>query len=167
MTDSFDLPLRTKIAAGLLTAILVLIVGAISFWAMSRAAESAAEVEHTSEVLLEQQKLLAGLADAETAARGYTLTAQDSFLLPLEAAKVRVPASIARLRTLTQDHRIQQIRLDTLESVARESLRLNEQIVSVRRNDGFEQARLLIATAQGKQVMDHARDLSQNMKEEE
>src|SRR5688572_13073278 len=89
MTDSFDLPLRTKIAAGLLTAILVLIVGAISFWATSRAAESAAEVEHTSEVLLEQQKLLAGLADAETAARGYTLTAQDSFLLPLEAAKVR------------------------------------------------------------------------------
>src|SRR3990170_6025080 len=103
MSDRFILPLRSKIAAGFLTAVLVLVVGAIAYWALRRAAHSADEVSHTSQVLLEQQKLLGGLADAETSARGYALTGDSSFLPPFEAARLAVPASIARLRDLTTD----------------------------------------------------------------
>ena len=167
MSDRFILPLRSKIAAGFLTAVLVLIVGAISLWAVTRAAKSFLAVNHTSQVLIEQHKLLAGLADAETAARGYALTGDTSFLHPFEAARIVVPRYISRLRGLTSENAVQQIRLDTLESVAREQIQLNEQIIRFRKTDGFQLASDMIATGQGQGVMDHARALTASMELEE
>jgi two-component system sensor kinase FixL len=167
MTDRLILPLRSKIAAGFLTAILVLIVGTISWWAVLRATRSSEEVSHTSQVLLEQQKLLGGLADAETSARGYALTGDSTFLPPFEAARLAVPASIARLRQLTTDHADMANRLDTLESVAREQVNLNAQIIRFRDSVGFELASDMIKTGQGRMVMDHARRLSASMEAEE
>ena len=167
MSDRFILPLRSKIAAGLLTAMLVLAVGAISYWALERAAHSSEEVTHTNQVLLEQQKLLAGLADAETAARGYALTGDSSFLDPFETARLAVPSSIAVLRALTTDHPIQATRLDTLESVARQQVELNQQIIGFRTAQGFELASNMIKTGQGRMVMDHARALTAAMEREE
>jgi two-component system sensor kinase FixL len=167
MTDRLILPLRSKIAAGLLTAVLVLIVGAISWWAVLRATKSSEDVSHTSQVLLEQQKLLGGLADAETSARGYALTGDSSFLPPFEAARLAVPASIARLRQLTTDHAEQSSKLDTLESVARQQVDLNAQIIRFRDSVGFQLASDMIKTGQGRMVMDHARALSASMEAEE
>lgn len=167
MSDRFILPLRSKIAAGLLTAVLVLVVGVISYWALERIAHSSEEVTRTSQILLEQQKLLAGLADAETSARGYALTGDSSFLAPFGAARLAVPASIARLRSLTTDHPIQASRLDTLESVARQQIELNEQIIGFRTDQGFRLASDIIKTGQGRMVMDHARALTAAMEVEE
>jgi PAS domain S-box-containing protein len=167
MSDRLILPLRAKIAAGLLTAILVLIVGAIAWWAVQRATKSSEDVSHTTQVLLEQQKLLAGLADIETSARGFALTADSSFLTPFEAARLEVPASIARLRMLTRDHPEQAAKLDTLESVARDQVTMNAQIIRFRETEGFQLASDLIASGQGRQVMDHARALSAAMEAEE
>ncbi len=167
MSDRFILPLRSKIAAGLLTALLVLVVGAISYWATIRADRSSRAVDHTGQVLLEQQRLLAGLADAETATRGYTLTGDTTDLDAFKAARIRVPASIKHLRDLTADNPAQQQRLDTLESVARQRIELSDQIERFRRDKGFGPARDLIATGQGKIVMDHARALTAAMEAEE
>ena len=167
MSDRFLPSLRYKIAAGLLTAVLVLVVGAISFWAVSRSTRASAAVDRTATVLLEQQQLLGGLADAETATRGYAITGDATFLGPFTAARTTVPRSVARLRTLTADNPRQQLRLDTLESVARQRLELSDQIMRLRRTQGFEMARALIATGQGKMVMDHARALAASMESEE
>ena len=167
MSERFILPLRSKIAAGLVTAILVLAIGAIAWWALERAAHSSEEVAHTSQVLLEQQKLLAGLADAETAARGYVITGDSSFLAPFADARTAVPASIGKLRQLTTDHPAQARRLDTLESVANLHVNLNEQIVRMRRDEGFAYTNNMIRTEQGKNVMDHARALAGAMESEE
>ena len=167
MSDRFILPLRSKIAAGLATAVLVLIVGAISYWTTARADRSSRMVDHTSQVLLEQQRLLAGLADAETSTRGYALTGDTAELDAFKSAKKHVPASLARLRMLTADNPVQQQRLDTLESVANERMMLSDQIERIRRGQGFGPARDLIATGQGRQVMDHARALTGAMEAEE
>ena len=167
MPDRLILTLRSKIAAGLLTAVLVLVVGVISWWAIQRATKSSSDVSHTSEVLLEQQKLLGGLTDVETSARGYALTADSTFLRPFEDARLAVPASIARLRHLTRDHPEQRPKLDSLESYALQHVRLNEQIISLRDTRGFQVARDMIWTTQGRIVMDNARRLSAAMEEEE
>ncbi len=161
------LNLRSKIAAGLMTAVLVLAVGAISWWAVQRATKSSEEVSHTNEVLLEQQKLLGGLADTETSARGYALTGDSSFLRPFEQARQAVPASVARLRSLMSDHESQWKRLDTLESVARQQIELNQQIIRFRDSVGFQLASDMIKTGQGRMVMDHARALTAAMEAEE
>jgi PAS domain S-box-containing protein len=167
MSEKLNLPLRSKIAAGLVTALLVLVVSAMSYWTLRRAAKSFEEVTHTSRVLLEQQKLLSGLVDLETAARGFALTADSSFLGPYYIAKTLVPTSIARLRRLTTDHPEQQHRLDTLESVAGDQLRFNDQIIALRSTQGFTIASEMIRTGQAKLVMDHARALTSRMEEEE
>ncbi len=167
MSDPTYLSLRSKLAAGFATAILVLVVGAASYWATSRAEKAAKAVDHTSQILLEQQKLLAALADAETSTRGYTLTGDSAELGSFRSAKTRVGPSLNRLRFLTADNPIQQQRLDTLESVARQRIELSDQIELIRRTQGLEPARLLIATGQGRMVMDHARDISAAMQDEE
>ena len=167
MSDRFILPLRSKIAAGLATAVLVLIVGAMSYWTTNRAERAAKAVDHTGHVLLEQQRLLAGLADAETSTRGYTLTGDTAELAAFESAKRTVPASLARLRALTADNPVQQLHLDSLESYARQRLDLSDQIEEYRRDKGFAAARDLIATGEGKIVMDHARNLTGLMEAEE
>lgn len=167
MSDRFNFPLRSKIAAGFLTAVLVLVVGVISLRAVSRTTASFEAVNHTSQILLEQHRLLAGLADAETAARGYALTGDTSFVVPLEAARIVVPGYLSRLRSLTSQNPGQQLRLDTLESVSNELLRLNDQIIRLRKSDGFKLVQDLIATGQGMTVMDHARALTAAMEREE
>ena len=167
MSEKFNLPLRSKIAAGLVTALLVLVVSAMSYWTLRRAAKSFEEVNHTSSVLLEQQKLLSGLVDVETAARGYALTGDSSFLGPYYVAKTFVPTSIARLRRLTSDHPEQQHRLDTLESVAGDQLRFNDQIIRQRSTQGFTMASEMIRTGQARLVMENARRLTNHMEEEE
>ena len=167
MSDRFVLSLRAKIAAGLATAVLVLAVGAIAYWAVQRATHSSREVAHTSEVLLEQQKLLSGLADVETSARGYAITGDSSFLRPFDLARKAVPASIARLRGLTVDHPVQARRLDTLESRANEQIRNNEQIIRFRSEEGFQKASDMINTGQNQIVMEHARALTSSMEAEE
>ncbi len=159
--------LRSKIAAGLATAVLVLAVGAISVWAVSRAADSFEEVNHTSGVLLEQQKLLSALADVETATRGFALTGDTSFLLPYESARVAVPEHIKNLRSVMLDHPAQTPLLDTLESVVNDQINLNAQIIRFRKTSGFQLASDLIASGQGKSVMDHARSLVAKMEREE
>ena len=166
MSDRFTLSLRSKIAAGLLTALLVLVVGAMSFWTVSRAARSFEEVNHSSRVLLELQKVLAELADVETAARGFAITGDSAFLSPLGAAEAAVPVSIARLRRLITDHPTQRVRLDTLESVTRDLITENDQIVQYRL-ESFDKARLMIETSQARLVMDHARALTSAMEEDE
>ncbi|HMA20995.1 MAG TPA: PAS domain S-box protein, partial [Gemmatimonadaceae bacterium] len=166
MSDRFTLSLRSKIAAGLLTALLVLVVGAMSIWTVSRAARSFEEVNHSSRVLRELQKLLAELADVETAARGFAITGDSAFLSPLGAAEASVPVSIARLRRFITDHPTQQVRLDTLESATRDLITESNQIVEYR-VESFEKARLMIESSQARLVMDHARALTSVMEEEE
>ena len=167
MTDKLSLPLRSKIAAGFATAILVLVVGAMSYWTLSRAAKSFEEVNHTSRVLIEQQKLLSGLVDVETAARGYALTGDTSFLGPFYGARTAVPETIKRLRSLSGDHDEQMSTLDTLESVATDQLNYNDQIIDIRKTQGFDLASRLIGTRQAKTVMDNARALTRSMEAEE
>jgi two-component system sensor kinase FixL len=167
MSDRFILPLRSKIAAGLATAVLVLVVGAISYWTTARAERAAKAVDHTSQVLLEQQRLLSALADAETSAHGYTLTGDTVDLDEFNTARIRVPKSLARLRALTADNPAQQQRLDTLESVANERIDLSDQIKRLRRDQGFNPARDLIATGEGRIVMSHARALARAMEADE
>src|SRR5687767_3638096 len=167
MSDGFVSSLRAKIAAGLVTALLVLLVGGASYYAVGRSTRAAELVSRTDSVLIERERLLSALKDGETGARGYVLTGDTTFLEPFNAAAAKVARSLQGLRALTADNPRQQERLDTLESVGREAMKLDSQIVRFRRTGGYETARLLIGTGQSKQVMDHAASILDQMEREE
>jgi len=165
--ERFGESIRAKLAAGIATSVLVLFVGGASYYAVVRATRAAESVAHTDAVLLERERLLSVLKDAETGARGYILTGEEEFLDPYYEAVEQVPRSLDRLRQLTSDNPRQQPRIDTLESVARQSVELNEQIVRIRRRQGFEEAKRLIESGQSRIVMDHARSLLGEIESEE
>jgi PAS domain S-box-containing protein len=167
MSDGFASSLRAKIAAGLVTALLILLIGGASYYAVARSTRAAEAVSHTDSVLIEREQLLSALKDAETGARGYVLTGDTAFLEPFTSAEGKVAKALQGLRTLTADNPRQQARLDTLESVGRQSVELHTQIVRLRRTGGYETARALIGTGQSKQVMDHAADILGQMDREE
>src|SRR6266498_1499776 len=116
MSDGFGSSLRAKIAAGLGTALLVLLVGGASYFAVGRSTRAASLVSHTDSVLIERERVLSALKDAETGARGYLITGDTLFLDPFKGAQAKLTASLRQLRLLTADDTLQQTRLDTLES---------------------------------------------------
>ena len=163
MRNDFGSSLRAKIAAGLGTALLVLLVGGASYFAMVRSTRAASLVAHTDSVLVERERVLSALKDAETGARGYMITNDTLFLDPYKGAAAEFTESLNKLRRLTTDNRLQQIRLDSLESVGQESLRLSAQLVNYRQTGDTIIGLALLATRQSKEVMDHAQSLLSDM----
>ena len=100
MSDGFGSSLRAKIAAGLATTLLVLVVGGASYYAVRRSTRAAELVSHTDSVLIEREKVLSALKDAETGARGYVLTGQAEFLEPFNGATNPANAADGTIRKL-------------------------------------------------------------------
>ncbi len=61
-------------------------------------------VRHTEQVRLQTKSLLRALLDAETGARGYTMTGREPFLEPYERARQEIPVALARLERLVADN---------------------------------------------------------------
>jgi PAS domain S-box-containing protein len=163
MSNGFGSSLRSKIAAGLATAILVLVVGGASYFAVGRSTRAASLVSHSDSVLIEREKVLSALKDAETGARGYLVAGDTGFLEPFNGAQAKLTASLQRLRVLTADNPLQQTRLDTLESVAGDAMRMSSQLVTLRSRGETGIAQALLATGQSKGVMDHAQSILSEM----
>lgn len=77
-------------------------------------AEAAQAVSHTHEVIEEIRNITFGIADAESAVRGYAVSPDASFVEELEPATERTRSAVARLRTLTADNPEQLARLGVL-----------------------------------------------------
>ena len=111
---------QRKIATAFtIAAVISIVIGAISFSNVSRLSDDAAAVAHSQEVIGALQTVLSTATDAETAARGYTITASETFLQPYNQAVRDVDARLARLRALTADSASQQRRLEALTGVGR------------------------------------------------
>ena len=167
MRKDFGSSLRAKIAAGLATALLVLIVGGASYFAMGRSTRAASLVAHTDSVLIERERVLSALKDAETGARGYMLTNDTLFLDPYKGAAGKFTESLSQLRRLTSDNHVQQIRLDSLESVGHDALNESSQLVHYRQIGDTLTGVSLLSTLQSKTVMDHAESILGDMEADE
>ncbi|MFN2602443.1 MAG: CHASE3 domain-containing protein [Gemmatimonadaceae bacterium] len=167
MRNDFGSSLRAKIAAGLGTSLLVLLVGGASYFAMGRSTRAASLVAHTDSVLIARDLVLSALKDAETGARGYMLTNDTIFLDPYKQAAAEFTESLSKLRRLSSDNRIQQARLDTLESVGHDALFESSQLVHYRQIGDTLTGVSLLASRQSKTVMDHAQSILGDMEADE
>jgi CHASE3 domain sensor protein len=107
--------------------------------------------------------LLSSATDVETAQRGYTITGDESFLEPYTSARPRIGAELAELRRLTRDNAEQQRRLDRLGPLLAERIANAAQNVQLRREQGFDAARLAVASGSGKALHDRVRALIAEM----
>jgi PAS domain S-box-containing protein len=152
------------VTAGFLIAWLLLsIVGIVAFWSALRYSETSRAVVQTRDVLTSLEETISLLKDAETGQRGFLLTGTPNFLEPYELAQRELPSSLARLRNLTD----QQSRLAELESLSR--AKLDDLVETIRlAQAGDNQAALdRVRSGRGKQIMDDARAVVQQMQQTE
>ena len=135
---------------GFATAVLIMLTAAgVSWNYIYQLQNAAAWVSHTNQVLKEIENVRADKANLESGQRGYVILGDERLLAPREQLKTDVRQDIADLRRLTADNPHQKPRLDQLESLFVQRSEFAEQIIAVRRQQGFAAAQSLIATGHG------------------
>src|SRR5262249_23648220 len=119
----------------------LVIIGALSYISRARSIENVRWVEHTQDVLGGLETLIALLTDAETAARGYVITGDETYLAPYRLSRETLGETQSRLTFQTADNALQQQRLRTVSKLVAERLEQLRTVIDLRRAEGFEAAR--------------------------
>jgi PAS domain S-box-containing protein len=147
-----EAPLRRRVTAGFIVAVLLTLFIGFSSWRGARRAEQDAYwVSHTHEVMEAIQRTTRHAIEAATSARAFALSGQEPLLANYETARKSVDADEGRLRDLTADNLGQQRRLDVLEPQLRAAFDFADSIIAKRRKlqaypggeDALETERLL------------------------
>ena len=137
--------------------VLLLIVNvAITYQNTCTLKDDADWVDHSDQVLDQTANVMLLLVDMETSERGYVITGEKEFLEPYQSAKEQLDQHFAALKQLTADNAELQPSLEKLEQLKDDRIALVEKAIALR-GSGEEAARTLIASKQGKQVMDAIR----------
>lgn len=140
-----------------------------SVWSRQNVIAIYQEIDQTKTVILNSNRLLKVLLDAETGTRGYIITRSPAFLDTYNLAREKLPSIINRLDKRIRDNP-QQERFQKIEALATENLNLLEKrILGVerRKQAGIESPETDIILFQNKNVMDDIRDAIANFQEEE
>ncbi|WP_315791726.1 response regulator [Fischerella sp. JS2] len=158
----------TKIGAGFALGLsIIAALGIISYRTTNNLIENSRWQAHTYEVINELDDLISQLKDIETAQRGYIITGEQRYLQPYNNALPNIQQNLKDLRKLTADNPQQQIRLDNIEPLINQRLAVAQKSINLRNNQGFEAARQLILTDQGKNLTDKIRSIITDMEAEE
>jgi len=132
-------------------------VGVLSYMNTTKLTTTASWVTHTHQVLEAREAILSLLKDAETGQRGYLITGEPRYLEPYNNARSSLSQAVSKLRELTADNPVQQQRIAALDPLVAAKLGELKQTIDLRTSAGFEAARQVVLTDQGKQVMDNIR----------
>ena len=157
-----------KINAGFAVALVVVVlIGVVSFRAMNRSVANAAAVGETHEVIASLERILAQLNGAESAQRGYIVTADSSFLGRFYNADTLTTSELLSLRLLRLADDEQTQRLARVGTLTARRLALLRDVVAVRDARGIEAAELMIQNGRGRAVMDTLYSLINSMSRRE
>ena len=149
------LSLEKKILAGFVICSLILVLVAfISLRNSENLISSNQWVNHTHEVLNELDQVLVSAVDAETGERGYIISGDETYLEPFNSAKSKLSEHIDRTRELTKDNPVQQVNIGRIEKLADTLMKHLEVCIGARKTLGFEKARDLVASGEGKRILD-------------
>ena len=133
-----------KTTAGFVAALLILLVGALSWRSTRQTLTAASWVAHTHEVIASLETVRGDLVDMETGQRGYLLTGNSEFLQPYDSASQRLTSNLELVRRLVADNPQQQQRLGALEN-------------AIERKVAFMQKRAVADTRPGSPIPPRAR----------
>jgi PAS domain S-box-containing protein len=169
-SNQFDAPMETKlrnrVTSGFIVAVLLTVFIGFSSWRSGQLAVDHADwVAHTYTVMDALQLTARNAIEAESGARTFAWTGQDTLLMQYETARRSVAQEESALRHLTTDNPNQQRRLDALEPQLRAVLKSAESMVAKRqrRSEGPSAAEVL----ETEKLMDAVRTTIQEMHAEE
>lgn len=157
-----------KVGGGFTVTAIALIVIAVTGYRSTKSLITNDElVAHTHEVRRQLAELLQHLIDAETGQRGFVITAKEEFLEPYTAALTTLEKTYAELRVIVSDNPGQTRRLDAVRPLIDRKIEELKRRIELRRNGSFEAAAALIASGEGKLIMDRIRALIGEMDQAE
>ncbi len=157
----------TKIGLGFSLALIALIIiGVVSYQTTTELIATADKVAHTHKVLGHLLQIPSLLKDVEGGQRGHTITGDERYLEQYDVALSSINQEIKDLRESIADDANQQRRLDNLEPLIRERLDFAREVIELRRNKGFEAARVLTLTGAGKEKTGQIRQVITAMENE-
>lgn len=159
---------RSVVPVALVVALLV--VGLNTWFAVSAVhslTESESWLAHTWEVIGKQAKIAQMLSEAESSARGYSLSGTESMLPPFQQAQAHLPVEIDDFRSLTSDNARQQQLVVELQPVVQQRMQHLQTLINARRASGLAVAADLVGTGVGQAEMERARAVLRAMEAEE
>jgi CHASE3 domain sensor protein len=156
--------LKHQIRSGVALSVVIMgLMGVLAYSSTTTQIVSARWVAHSHHVLETLSGLLSDVEAAETAQRGYLLSADVSHLEAYTAATQASDARLQELRQLTVDNASQQQRLTTLAPVLTAKMDDMSAKIDITRTAGFDAAREAVRAGQGKRLMDRVTALIREM----
>lgn len=124
-------------------------------------------ISHTQKVITEIKDIEARLIDLETGQRGYIITGKLSYLEPYNKSLTIIDDKVNRLRELTSDNPGQTQRIDRLKDFISKKIDELGMTIKLREEIGFEAAKKVVVTNEGKNLMDSIRIQVDEIVEEE
>jgi methyl-accepting chemotaxis protein len=149
-----------------ISTLLLLVIGTIAYLSITSLEATSIEVTRTYTILNRINTVLSLMQDAETGARGFVITGDDSFLEPYVSATGSIDSMVDQLRSMTSDNLNQQRLLDELEPVISAKMAQLQEAIDTGRRSGLEAAVEFISSGTGKLLMDDVRSLLAEMEQE-
>jgi len=157
-----------KINVGFVTGIvIVVLIGAVSYRAMTRSIATATAVAETHEVLASLQRAQSLLLDAESAQRGYIISGDADYLVRFENAHREISREIARLRELRFADSEGTARLSRLGALIAQRIAMIRDGVAAYDAGGPDAAAVDVIEGGGRAVMDTIRALATSLERRE
>jgi PAS domain S-box-containing protein len=158
------------IGIGLLVALLLLNAG-LMYQNTQQLYDSADRVTHAHQVLDALDAVLSSATDAETGQRGFVITGDPKYLKPYTEAVAAVDGHVNELNRLVSDARNadpeQQGQIPVLKERLAAKLKELDETIQLRKDEGFDAAKQVVLTDQGKDEMDALRTAVKSMEDHE
>ena len=155
--------LRIKLSAALGVALVILLVGVASLYALRQSSDAAAAVQHSETVRVQLERALTTLVNAETGQRGYLLTQDTTYLRPYDSARTDMNGELATIRQLAADDPLQRRRVDSLGVIADAKLVTMNETVALTLSGRRDSALKILMTGRGAKLTNEARGVIQEM----
>ncbi len=137
---------------GFLSSLLLTVAVVAAGWDYAVETRAASKIAHETAVILQVERLLSTLKDAETGQRGFLLTGEEPYLEPYTAALARVEEDIAAVQALLGPSS------EPLLADARARLASAASGIATFKKGGFDAATRAVRNGTGKLLMDRIRD---------
>jgi signal transduction histidine kinase/CHASE3 domain sensor protein len=160
---------KTIVGAFLVAIAVIGVLGVASYRTIQGLLDAEASVVHTHDVIDSLDDLSTDITAVESAARGFVLTGDQTYLSDDSAARSGIEHELENLQRLTAENAIQKRLLPELKAQLIENLALHEQMIGLRvRNDAQgARARNLMSSGQGHQMMEDIQSRIDQMQDEE
>jgi PAS domain S-box-containing protein len=139
----------------LVAAIVVMVLSGIVGWRAAQSSIAASEaIARNKDALLNLDRALSAVRDAEAGQRGYLLTGRDSYLQPYNAAVADLPTRLSQLRTSLSNDVVTPRAVDALQQAIAAKMEELARTIQLQANGNRSGAQALVLTDEGERLMD-------------